>query len=96
MYVMYYVSMLRCSQLVWILVRTNHPCLRVGCHSLCLHQLHPAIEMIEVTDRVTGIWTILIGHFLVAIHREATKKGIRSGKRIGCNQASSSQSIRAK
>jgi hypothetical protein len=33
MYVMYYASMLRCWQLVWILVRTNHPCLRVGCHT---------------------------------------------------------------
>jgi hypothetical protein len=32
MYGMYYASMLRCWQLVRILVRTNHPCLRVGCH----------------------------------------------------------------
>jgi hypothetical protein len=31
MYVMYYTSMLRCWQLVRILVKTNHPCLRVGC-----------------------------------------------------------------
>jgi hypothetical protein len=29
----YYASMLRCWHLVWILVRTNHPCLGVGCHS---------------------------------------------------------------
>jgi hypothetical protein len=33
MYVMYYVSMIRCWQLVRILVRTNHPCLRVGHYS---------------------------------------------------------------
>jgi hypothetical protein len=33
MYVIYYASMLRCWQLIRILVRTNHPCLRVGCHS---------------------------------------------------------------
>jgi hypothetical protein len=33
MYEMYYVSMLRYWQLVRILVRTNHPCLRVGCHN---------------------------------------------------------------
>jgi hypothetical protein len=33
MYVMYYASMLRYWQLVWILFRTNHPCLRVGCHN---------------------------------------------------------------
>jgi hypothetical protein len=32
MYVVYYASMLRCWQLVWILVKTNHPCLRVGHH----------------------------------------------------------------
>jgi hypothetical protein len=33
MYVLYYVSMLRCWQLEWIVVWTNHPCLGVGCHS---------------------------------------------------------------
>jgi hypothetical protein len=33
MYVLYYASMLRCWHLVWILVRTNHPCLSVGCHN---------------------------------------------------------------
>jgi hypothetical protein len=33
MYVMYYASMPRCCQLVWILVETNHPCLRVGRHN---------------------------------------------------------------
>jgi hypothetical protein len=33
MYAMYYASMLQCYQLVRILVRTNHPCLRVGCHN---------------------------------------------------------------
>jgi hypothetical protein len=33
MYVIYYVSMLRCWQLVWILVKTNHPCLRVVHHT---------------------------------------------------------------
>jgi hypothetical protein len=36
MYVMYYASILRCWQLVRILVRTNHPCLRVGCHMTIL------------------------------------------------------------
>jgi hypothetical protein len=29
----YYVSMLWCWHLVWILVRTDHPCLGVGCHN---------------------------------------------------------------
>jgi hypothetical protein len=29
----YYASMLRCWHFVWILVRTDHPCLGVGCHT---------------------------------------------------------------
>jgi hypothetical protein len=29
----YYVSMFRCWHLIWILVRTDHPCFGVGCHS---------------------------------------------------------------
>jgi hypothetical protein len=33
MYVLYYASILRRWQLVWILVRTNHPFLGVGCHT---------------------------------------------------------------
>jgi hypothetical protein len=33
MYAMYYASMLQCWQLIRILVRTNHPCLRVGRHT---------------------------------------------------------------
>jgi hypothetical protein len=41
MYVMYYASMLRCWQLVRILVRTNHPCLRVGRH------MHPPVRPIS-------------------------------------------------
>jgi hypothetical protein len=35
----YYVSMLRCWHLVWILVWTDHPCLGVGCHSCYLSLL---------------------------------------------------------
>jgi hypothetical protein len=33
MYVMYYASMLQYWELIWILVRANHHCLRVGRHS---------------------------------------------------------------
>jgi hypothetical protein len=33
----YYASMLRCWHLVWILVRTEHPCLGVGCHILSFY-----------------------------------------------------------
>jgi hypothetical protein len=33
MYAMYYTSMLWCSQLIMILVRTNHPFLRVRRHN---------------------------------------------------------------
>jgi hypothetical protein len=32
----YYASILRCCHLVWILVRTDHPCLGVGCHTRSL------------------------------------------------------------
>jgi hypothetical protein len=34
MYVLYYASMLRCWHLIWILVRTDHPFLGVGCHTI--------------------------------------------------------------
>jgi hypothetical protein len=33
MYAMYYASMIWYWQLIAILVRINHPCLRVGCHN---------------------------------------------------------------
>jgi hypothetical protein len=33
MYVLYYALMLQCWHLIWIVVRTNHPCLGVGCHT---------------------------------------------------------------
>jgi hypothetical protein len=37
----YYASMLRCCHLVWILVRTDHPCLGLGRHSW--YQSHTSI-----------------------------------------------------
>jgi hypothetical protein len=37
----YYALMLWCWHLVWILVRTDNPCLRVGCHSW--YQKHTSI-----------------------------------------------------
>jgi hypothetical protein len=37
----YYALMLRCWHLVWILIRTDHPCLVVGCHSW--YQSHMSI-----------------------------------------------------
>jgi hypothetical protein len=37
----YYASMLQCWHLVWILVRTDHPCLGVGCHNW--YQSHTSI-----------------------------------------------------
>jgi hypothetical protein len=43
MYAMYYASMLRCWQLVKILVRTNHPYLRVGRHARALKQIEENI-----------------------------------------------------
>jgi hypothetical protein len=38
---MYYASTLWCWHLVWILIRTDHPCLGVGCHSW--YQSHTSI-----------------------------------------------------
>jgi hypothetical protein len=40
----YYASMLRCWHLVWILVRTDHPCLGVGCHSLPSSESGPPLK----------------------------------------------------
>jgi hypothetical protein len=40
MYVMYCALMLQCWQLIRILVRTNHPCLRVGRHTGCHGRSH--------------------------------------------------------
>jgi hypothetical protein len=34
MYVLYYAPMLWCWYLIWILVRTDHPFLGVGCHTV--------------------------------------------------------------
>jgi hypothetical protein len=42
MYVLYYASMLRCWLLVWILVRTDRPCLGVGCQS---HRLNNKLKV---------------------------------------------------
>jgi hypothetical protein len=37
MYVMYDASLLWCWQLIRILIETNDPCLRVGCHRIPFH-----------------------------------------------------------
>jgi hypothetical protein len=41
MYVLYYASMLQCWHLVWILVRTDHPYLGVGCHRGDMDMISP-------------------------------------------------------
>jgi hypothetical protein len=55
MYMLFYASMLRSWHLVWILVRTDHPCLGVGCHKH-LHSRSCTVlgvgETEEMTDRV--------------------------------------------
>jgi hypothetical protein len=51
MYVLYYASLLQCWHLVWILVRTDHPCLGVGCHMIRAHQL-----LVHELDRADGEW----------------------------------------
>jgi hypothetical protein len=67
MYVMYYASMLRCWQLVMILVKTDHPCLRVGRHSCyqsltsIIHHLRPYFRKPMVRIRLDAhIRTIVV------------------------------------
>jgi hypothetical protein len=52
MYVLYYTSMLQCWQLVWILVRTNHPCLGVGCHTKGPLKRLSGIEIADMLDKL--------------------------------------------
>jgi hypothetical protein len=67
MYVMYYASMLQCWQLVRILVGTNHPCLKVGRHSVTLSLIFSSnvrrwksniftIQKKWFTDLETQVW----------------------------------------
>jgi hypothetical protein len=56
MYVMYYVSMLRCCQLVWMRCH-NHPCLRVRCHD---HVLSDIADSSIYWDRLDNIVVTLI------------------------------------
>jgi hypothetical protein len=51
MNVLYYASMLRCWHLVWILVRTDHPCLGVGCHTMSLGRKSEARKEAHVQDK---------------------------------------------
>jgi hypothetical protein len=54
MYVIYYVPMLQCWQLVRILVKTNHPCLMVGCHkSLPLLSNGFVCELLKARDLIS-------------------------------------------
>jgi hypothetical protein len=55
----YYASMLRCWHLVWILVRTDHSCLGVGCHitqpHVCALKV-PREDLLEIflaSDRIS-------------------------------------------
>jgi hypothetical protein len=49
----YYASMLRCWHLVWILVRTDHPWLGVGCHRSVYPAQMPWITLQGQVDRAT-------------------------------------------
>jgi hypothetical protein len=59
MYVMYYAPMLWCWQLIRFLIKTNHPCLRVGHHSwyqrICL-DAHIRIVVVLIGGKLTGIY----------------------------------------
>jgi hypothetical protein len=56
---MYYVLMLRCWQLVWILVRIDHPCLSVGCHIHWITSPTPGLAIIAANGpRATSLATL--------------------------------------
>jgi hypothetical protein len=64
----YYASMLRCWHLVWILVRTDHPYLGVGCHRPHQHSLRMLtmssafLSIIDVKQFLTVIQPVLPLH----------------------------------
>jgi hypothetical protein len=66
MYVLYYASMLRCWHLVCILVRTDHPCLGLGCHTYSpttVPEMHvdvsyvapQALQIVNVTQSILQV-----------------------------------------
>jgi hypothetical protein len=60
----YYASMLRCWHLIWILVRTDHPCLGVGCYNegICgTHQL--THKMKWLLQRVGFYWSTMLNDY---------------------------------
>jgi hypothetical protein len=74
MHVMYYASMLRYWQLVMIVVKTNHPCLRVGRHSWyqsltgIIHHLRPYFQRLTVRIRLDAHIVVLTGDKLTRIY----------------------------
>jgi hypothetical protein len=53
---MYYASMLRCLQVGWILIRTNHSYLRVRRHMLdaeyfSKYELHVAVDLVAGNNK---------------------------------------------
>jgi hypothetical protein len=67
MYVMYYTSLLRCWQLVRILVRTDNPYLRVGCHSWYQSLMSIMTIVVLTCGKLTWIY---FSHLLsVTMHR---------------------------
>jgi hypothetical protein len=54
MYVMYYASMLRCWQLVWFLVTTNHPCFKGGTSQLVLEPYEYNMTLPAIFSKTYG------------------------------------------
>jgi DNA-binding transcriptional regulator PaaX len=73
----YYASMLRCWHLVRILVRTDHPCLGVGCHRVCLWLTSPS-----VLDSVYGCFYLHPDVVSPLALTFACAEGLESQKRI--------------
>jgi hypothetical protein len=77
MYAMYYASMLRCWQLVRILVRTNHHCLRVGRH---MDPLQFGLLLLRI-----GLWPVLHGGLFSLSHYEGSgEHGYRIDASFSC------------
>jgi hypothetical protein len=58
MYAMYFASVLQYWQLVRIPVRTNHPCLRVGCHNSYCYMKIPYFSA-HALNISSKIWLVL-------------------------------------
>jgi hypothetical protein len=68
----YYVSMLRCWHLVWILVRIGHPCLRVRCHRWTMYLRMHEFQLLSTTRNEPSYFPFIpMDHVLIQVPRDA-------------------------